>query len=254
MTSSLSKGNRTVGIAVTILLIPICFVLSLKGYRKPASLPTAPPSLQAYVNDHLMARSSILLNGSDILEWLNGRAKGTCSKLAEHYTPITEGKDSVDGVDCISVRLKPNLKLRPWIQLWIDPLTGNIRSSREWSAENNPKSVGIRVKDTQPGPDIYTGQMADKRIPKELPEGYCLVGSISNDPIMRHYVYSDGLQVVSIFVGQTSAFPKLQRNLVLEQANTRIYARDNGGCMILCMADLPASILMQWSQVFITQQ
>ncbi len=254
MTSPLSKGNRAAGIAITVLLIPICFVLSLKGYRKPASLPTAPLSLQAYVSDHLVARSSILLNGSDILEWLNGRAKGTCSKLAEHYTPITEGKDSIDGVDCISVRLKPNLKLRPWIQFWIDPLTGNIRSTREWSAENKLKPIGIRVKDTQPYPGIHLDLIADKRILKELPEGYHLVGSVSNDPTIRHYVYSDGLQVVSIFVGQTNAFPKLQRNLVLEQANTRIYARDNGGCMILCMADLPASVLVHWAQMFITQQ
>lgn len=254
MTSSLSKGNRTVGIAVTVLLIPICFVLSLKGYRKPASLPTAPQSMQAYVNNHLMVRSSILLNGTDILEWVNGRAKGLCSNLAEHYTPINEGSDSVDGIECISVRLKPNLKLRPWIQFWIDPKTGNICSTREWSAENKLKPVGIRVKDTQPNPDLHPTPVTDKRFLKELPEGYHLIGYVSQDPAMRHYVYSDGLQVVSIFVGQPIAFPNAQTNIVFEQGITHIYAQDNGGCMILCMADLPASVLMQWAQIFITQQ
>lgn len=254
MTSSLSAGNRAVSIAVTILLIAVCFVLSLKDYKKPARLPSAPRSMRAYVNDHLVARSSILLNGSDILEWSNGRANGICSRLAEHYIPLSEGNDIVDGIDCIPVRLKPNLKLRPWIQFWIDPKTGNTCSSREWSAENKPKPVGIRVKDTQPNPNLIPTPVTDKRIPKELPEGYHLAGYLSQDPAIRHYVYSDGLQVVSIFVGQSNAFPKLQGNTVFEQGNTRIYARDNGGCMILCIADLPASVLMQWAQIFITQQ
>jgi len=254
MTSSLSKGNRTAGIAVTVLLIPICFVLSLKGYRKPASLPSAPLSIQAYVNDHLMARSSIQLNGSDILEWLNGRANGTFSKLAARYTPIIEGNDNVNGIECISVRLKPNLKLRPWIQFWIDPKTGNICSSREWSAENKLKPVGIGIKDTQPNPDLLPTPVTGKSFLKKLPEGYHLIGYVSQSPVIRHYVYSDGLQVVSIFVGQTSTFPKIQSNVVLEQDITRIYAHNNGGCMILCLADLPASALMQWAQIFITQQ
>jgi|GEM_PF-3688017 len=250
MTSPIKTGHRVLAIAITIVLIIVCFVISLKDYKKPAQLPKAPPSIQTYVNNHLLVRTNTIILGSDILGWANGQAKGICSVLNEHYTPIIEGSDNINGADCLSVRLKPNLKLRPWIQFWIDKKTGNTYSAREWSAENSAKPVGIRVNSTQLSPGLFLNQVTDKRILRELPEGYHLQGYISPDPAIRHYVYSDGLQVVSIFVGQINAFPKIQPKVVMEQNNTRVYAYNNNGCLILCMADLPASVLIRWAQNF----
>lgn len=286
MTPQIKSSYRITAIVVTVFLIVVCCFVSLRYFRKPVQLPRAPISVQSYVARHLLARSAVVLSGSglfrndnnsihgqntlNILNWSDGRTNGISSTLTQHYTSILEGNDNVDGVECRSVRLKPNLKLRPWIQFWIDSKTGHICSTREWSAENKRKPVGIRVNNTKASSYVVINPVTENRILQNLPEGYHLIGSIrgkkesiagfeptgcfSQNPAIRHYVYSDGLQVVSMFVGQMSLFPRLQRNVVFEQGNTRIYASENNGCMTLCLADLPVSVLTQWANEFITRQ
>ena len=239
-------------VSVISVLIIVWVVLLTKNLHAPVSLQKGPGSLQKYVNSTLVFRNSMTLNGTDILRWINGQPRGLYSTLNLHYTPLVEGRDTVNGAECLSIRFKPHLKLRPWIQLWIDDKTGFIHSVREWSAENQRKPVGIKLNTDQALGGYHLAPCNDPGIPHVLPEGYRLIGFLSENSGVKQYFFSDGLQALSILIGKTSVFPNLPKNVV-ELGNMRIASTQKDAHTIILLADLPADAVKQWVQQIIRQ-
>lgn len=235
-------------IILTSLLIVICFAIGIRKNAPPEPPPEAPVWLHAYVDYHLKARSDISITGTEVLDWLKNAPSPKCSELDNHYSVIEEGRDRVNGVECLAVRFKPDLKLRPWIQLWIDPVSKKILSAREWSAENRAKPVGISLESDQSPRTFKTNQ----RSGANLPEGFRLVDERQIQQSIQQQVYSDGLQVVSVFKTEHGKLLGTANKTIYQHGVQRIAGRQLGVCDLIVIADLPADVLSSWANIIYT--
>jgi len=72
--------------------------------------------------------------------------------LKKNYTPQIEGQDTISGRPAYMLRLKPDVKHRPWKQLWVDEKTYAILAIRDWTAQNRIKRSIIVRADLQSTP------------------------------------------------------------------------------------------------------
>ncbi len=52
------------------------------------------------------------------------------------YNILVEGTDTICGRECITVRLEPRTKPKPWRQLWLDKQSLKVMATRSWDEKD----------------------------------------------------------------------------------------------------------------------
>jgi len=58
------------------------------------------------------------------------------ARILNGHTLLIEGRDSIAGRPCWVLRMKPDVKGRPWKQLWIDTASNQVLAMRRWTGCN----------------------------------------------------------------------------------------------------------------------
>ena len=188
--------------------------------------------------------------------------------VVRNYVPLVEGEDVVSNRQTWVLRLKPRVKKRPWMQLWIDKKTFVALASRCWDWRNrltrsgqicnltrsgnlgicdsrSDASVAITDRRIAPG-----GQIANPaptlRPPSYIPSGYELLDVCSFEQgKLTQLVYSDGLFVISVFKrfpGRPGREHTETRSAYAWEAGSVLLRRGADGDVIV-IADLPLTEL-----------
>lgn len=126
--------------------------------------------------------------------------------VRRNYTPLVEGEDDVAGRPAWVLRLKPQIKNRPWKQLWVDKRSHAILASRDWTCANRIKRsmktlrLAPAVRATAaPIMRLRTGHISESvSLPRHIPHGYRLT-ECRQESNQAHIIYSDGLYSISLF-------------------------------------------------------
>lgn len=258
-------------LAVSIVVVGVAFVLS-PGV--PSGAPEPRLVLDAALRNQVLpplegdARVELLANGERISvdairRWPSRSLRPQMARLvASNYTPLIEGRDRVDGRSAWVLRLKPQSKHRPWKQLWVDCLTGDVLAMRSWDSSNRLKA-SIRV---MPGRLRDDASVVDNRVqrtgdfpilddlpegaprPSYVPSGYRLIGArCPGGSAERQIVYSDGLHSISVFTGFPDGLDREQHqgNRVHDCGQVLVHTARTPRGNVAIVADLPASELLK---------
>ena len=189
------------------------------------------------------------------------------SLIKRNYSTLVEGGDTIDGRPVWTLRLKPSRKDFPWKQVWVDKNTGAIRACRDWSSRNeikrSTKTSGVSRSPAQvPAQKLnlivhhcYGGESRRDALrkargllgytfprPRYVPACFELaVVEVDNTDGDLHLVYSDGLYVLSVFIGPTAdrAARSIQANRAYDWGQGLAFLTSAHGRSALIVADLP---------------
>ena len=178
--------------------------------------------------------------------------------IRSNYTPLVEGEERIAGRDAWVLRLKPNVKQRPWRQIWVDKKTFSILAVRDWSHSNivrgssrldQTPSVRFVTPGNPGGMRPSTAALRGLTLPSYVPAGFELVdvGAWRDTSSIRHVIYSDGLFNISLFYGFSSRQGREQQE--------RLHVFDCGKVLavsvplatgsVMAVADLPEEEMLR---------
>lgn len=175
--------------------------------------------------------------------------------LRANIEPLLEGEDVIAGREAWTVRLKPP-KGYGWKQIWVEKGTGLVLAWREWTGDDRLKrtmktesvSFGRQTAArAAAGTNLLASSMITGKSPRIaaglrrarlIPRGFELV-SVEVDKYAGdvHYVYSDGLLALSLFVlgGQRTVEDGLR-----EWDQGLAFARRRPWGQVIVVGDVPA--------------
>ncbi len=186
-------------------------------------------------------------------------------ELQRYYNVKVGGTERVAGLSCQVVSLEPRDNYRHGYQLWLDKRTGLPLKSRIVNSNGGVVSMFVfseiqigRAPDAQ----LFRQDLVGKKIvmasieqpsPVEwdvtAPPGYALVLEATR-PLpgkklpVTHWVFSDGLSVLSLFIEPDSAPSGGSQGLSAEGA-MGVYTRQFDGHKITTLGEVPNSALIQ---------
>jgi sigma-E factor negative regulatory protein RseB len=196
-----------------------------------------------------------------------------------NYTFKRTGMDRVAGLDCQNVLLEPNDKLRNPHKLCVDPRSGLLLKSVMYSPDDRSvteqfafsqidfttpidkrqlKSV-MAAKQTAPVASVAAAQTAPqsagtgaKPTSSALPQGFRLVtetlSQMAGKPVpVHHYVFSDGLVSVSVFIEPAGNGPV---SLPPRQGAVNFYSRQLDGWRVTALGEVPLRTVQLFTQAF----
>lgn len=185
--------------------------------------------------------------------------------LQRYYTVKLTGTERVAGVNCQMLTLEPRDPYRHGYQLWLDKRTGLPLKSRMINSNGGVVSMFAfseiqigRVPDAQ----VFRQDLAGKKIimasmdrpPSPIwdvspPPGYTLVLEATR-PLpgkkmpVSHWVFSDGLSALSVFIEPDSQSPGAFQGLSAEGAMS-VYSRQLDGHKITTLGEVPNRALIE---------
>ena len=177
--------------------------------------------------------------------------------LMEHYYAKQE-VDRVADLDCQMLLLTPRDTLRNPYRLCYDPSTGLVLKSQSF---NEKRELNEQIAFTQ----VVIGGVIDRSVFKprwankvgswQRNDGPVKVDDLDVDgrllpgkprPV-SHYLFSDGLASVSVFLENQGTPSKVPQGLS-RQGETNLYSESDGNWVLMVLGDVPAAALQQFGQ------
>lgn len=234
--------KRRIGIFITVFLIAVWTVVFAKEFKTAQQLPAVPPEAAGLLAQFNSSKPALPFTPDELTAWSKGNIPGHLSHLAKLYTPIDEGPDMVKDISCRSIRLKPANKYRPWVHLWVDERASKFTAIREWDCSDRPETPrninGMPVK-------LPSAINTDSgKLPKQLPEGYELIKVQKQNNGTVSGVYTDGLQIVMLLIGNNNNLPSdMREGKTYKTGTVRVYSTKSPKGYVICLADLPPDVI-----------
>lgn len=232
---------------------PTARLTSLSG--EPRMVESAPG-----LNQWMLPDGKVTTLERDSMQYLAAAAIALQQLPDTHYELRTAGDDRVAGFAADIVEARPRDRLRFGFRVWIAQSSGMLLGSsrlrpdgrpleqmmftRLRLGEVHPPSAQPLPADAAPAGQIPAAALMPGEIPAiELPDGFALIGAGPGPrAFSRHYLYSDGLASVSLYLDPPRA-AAMPAAVVLRRGAIHVLERRGRVHSALVLGDVPAATL-----------
>ena len=214
---------------------------------------------------HLQDGKSVRLERNTTRRFFPALLPAQPAGLLDHYEARLGGSERVAGRPCQVLTLTPRDGYRHAYHLWLDKQTGLPLKARTLNSQGSIVSMFV-FSEVQigkaPDPQLFRNDLAGKRIqqasldtPADVawnvtpPPGFVQVQQAvrplpGKKAPVTHFIFSDGLAVLSLFIEPVDSQAQRLRGLSAEGA-IGAYARDVDGFSVTTMGEVPSMALIE---------